>query len=476
MLKPFARIAFPLLSACFALLPVDGRCETPPNIVIFLADDLGWGDLGCYGHPKIQTPNLDKFADEGVRLTQCYSACGVCSPSRASVLTGRTPYRNGVFRWIPNKHEVHLRTSEVTIAELLQREGYATCHVGKWHLNGHFNSTRHPQPDAHGFDHWLATHNNASPSHKDPKNFVRNGEAVGPLEGYSAPLVVEEGLRWLREDRDPNKPFFLNVWTHEPHLPIESDPRFMDLYPSSDEGERQHHGNVTQLDHAFGILITALEEMGLTENTIVLFTSDNGPEGSGKPNLRNPGSQRDRTRGSTGGLRGRKRDDFEGGIRVPGIVRWPGRIKPGTVSSEPVIGSDIFATICEVVGLPQPTDRIIDGASMLPAFEGRPVVRTQPLYWRTHISSPDSRVAMRVGDWKIVADENLEKFQLFNLQDDPGESKDLSAEHPERHLEMKGALLAHDAAVLADGPDWWKKTQPEDRRKAAAAKRKAATE
>lgn len=465
--------ALPLL----AILPGTALSDdAPPNVVVFLADDLGWGDLGCYGHPKIQTPNLDKFAEEGVRLTDCYSACGVCSPSRSAVLTGRTPYRNGVFRWIPNKHEVHLRTSEITIAELLQQRGYATCHVGKWHLNGHFNSPRHPQPGDHGFDHWFATQNNASPSHKNPKNFVRNGVAVGPLEGYSAPLVVDEGLRWLREERDPDSPFFLNVWTHEPHLPIESDPRFMDLYASSDFGERQHHGNVTQLDHAFGKLMRALEAMDLAKNTIVFFTADNGPEGSGKPNLRNPGSQNDRTRGSTGGLRGRKRDDYEGGIRVPGIVRWPGKIEAGTVSAAPVIGSDIFPTICEVIGIPQPADRILDGVSMLPALEGQAVTRTQPLYWRTHISSPDSRVAIRVGDWKIVANEKLDKFQLFNLRDDRGETNDLSEEQPERFLQMKETLLSHDAAVLADGPDWWKKTQPEDRRKAAEAKRKTAAE
>ncbi len=155
----------------------------PPNIVVFLADDLGWGDLACYGHPRIQTPHLDQFAAQGVRFTQCYSACGVCSPSRSSILTGRTPYRNGVYRWIPANHEVHLRNSEITIAELLKDRGYQTCHVGKWHLNGHFNSSKQPQPGDHGFDHWMATQNNAAPSHKDPKNFVRNGVAVGELKG-----------------------------------------------------------------------------------------------------------------------------------------------------------------------------------------------------------------------------------------------------------------------------------------------------
>jgi arylsulfatase A len=180
-----------------------GQSHSSPNVVVFLADDLGWGDLGCYGNRAIKTPNLDRFAREGVRFTQCYAACGVCSPSRSAILTGRTPYRNGVWRWIPEGSDVHLRTSEVTLAEQLKGRGYATCHVGKWHLNGQFNSPRHPQPNDHGFDYWLATQNNAAPSHKDPTNFVRNGKPTGLLKGYSALLVVDEAIGWLHHRGDP---------------------------------------------------------------------------------------------------------------------------------------------------------------------------------------------------------------------------------------------------------------------------------
>jgi len=230
MYRKLLPLLFGLAFACFGQAK-----DKPTNFVVFLTDDLGWGDLACYGHPVIKTPNLDKFAKQGMRFTQSYSACGVCSPSRSSILTGRTPYRNGVWRWIPGGHQVHLRTSEITSAELLKEKGYVTCHVGKWHLNGKFNSKDQPQPDAHGFDHWMATQNNAAPNHRNPRNFVRNGKEVGELEGYSAPLVVEEGIRWLKEKRDPKKPFFLNVWTHEPHLPIESDPKFMELYKEFDD-------------------------------------------------------------------------------------------------------------------------------------------------------------------------------------------------------------------------------------------------
>ena len=388
---------FPIFLLLAPLAFLAAKEKTQPNFVIFLTDDLGWGDLACYGHPVIKTPNLDRFAKQGTKFTQCYSACAVCSPSRSAILTGRTPYRNGVWRWIPGGHRVHLRESEVTLAELLKEEGYATCHVGKWHLNGKFNSKDQPQPDDHGFDHWLATQNNAAPSHKNPKNFVLNGKELGELEGYSAPLVVEEGIRWLKKIRDPKKPFFLNVWTHEPHLPIESDPKFMDLYKEfDDEGIRQHHGNVTQIDHAFGNLMKALDEMGLAENTFVFFTSDNGPEGNGL---------KGRTRGSTGGLRERKRSSHEGGIRVPGIARWPGKVPANVENRTPIIGSDLFSTILGVLDVPPPGDRTIDGTDFMPLFSGKKIEREIPLYWRNHLARGQIRVALRDGDWKILGNE-----------------------------------------------------------------------
>lgn len=423
--------------------------ETRPNVVVFLADDLGWGDLACYGNPRIKTPHLDHFATQGLKLTQCYSACPVCSPSRSAILTGRTPYRNGVFTWIPPGREIHLRRSELTFAKLLHDQGYATCHVGKWHLNGYFNDPRHPQPNDHGYDWWMATQNNAAPSHKNPTNFVRNGEPAGELTGFSAPLVVEEGIKWLKEKRDPNKPFVLCVWTHEPHLPIESDPKFQDLYKDlPDPDQRQHHGNVSQLDDAFGKLMTTLDELKLTDDTFVAFTSDNGPEGDGI---------KARNRGSTGGLRGRKRDVYEGGIRVPGILRWPGQIKPNTTSDVPVIGSDLFATVCEIAKIPIPTDRVIDGGSLLPLFAGKSEVKRQrPLYWRCVIAANWPKTAMRIGDWKIVADEPLTRFELYNVQRDPKEENNLADREKDKFAEMRDALQALNGEIEAEGPNWWK--------------------
>jgi arylsulfatase A len=440
-----------LVSLAFASL---GQAkDKPTNFVVFLTDDLGWGDLACYGHPVIKTPNLDKFAKQGMRFTQSYSACGVCSPSRSSILTGRTPYRNGVWRWIPGGHQVHLRTSEITSAELLKAKGYETCHVGKWHLNGKFNSKDQPQPDEHGFDHWMATQNNAAPNHRNPKNFVRNRKEVGELEGYSAPLVVEEGIRWLKEKRDPKKPFFLNVWTHEPHLPIESDPKFMELYKEfEDEGIRQHHGNVTQIDHAFGKLMKALEELGETENTFVIFTSDNGPEGNGL---------KGRTRGSTGGLRERKRSSHEGGIRVPGIIRWPGQVPAGSTNRTPIIGSDVFSTMLAIADIPLPGDRTIDGVDIRPVFAKKELTRPVPLYWRNHLARADIHVALRDGEWKILGNASLDKFQLYHIEKDWQEKFDLVFAKPEKLAELKEKLLTVHAQVEKEGPsEWWRNEAP----------------
>jgi len=418
-----------------------------PNFIIFLTDDLGYGDLGCYGHKVIKTPNLDQFATQSLKFTQCYSACPVCSPSRSAILTGRTPYRNGVFTWLPEGVEIHLRRSEITLATLLRNNGYATCHVGKWHLNSYFNDPRQPQPNDHGYDHWYATQNNAAPNHKNPKNFVRNGQPVGPQEGYSSHLVVEEAIQWLQKQRDPQKPFFLTVWTHEPHLPIESAPEYQDLYKDlADPDLRQHHGNITQMDAAFGKLMKALDAMNLTNTTFVCFTSDNGPEGNGNTA---------RTRGSTGGLRGRKRAVYEGGIRVPGLIRWPGRVTPG-VSEEPIIGSDLFSTICEAVNVAVPNDRTIDGISLSPVFLGKALERRIPMYWRYHGAPGPMYLAMRQGDYKILANLQLNQFELYNLRTDPQEMRNLVDQEPQRFAALRDTLIRLNEQIEAEGPDWWK--------------------
>jgi len=466
-MNPCVLRLFTLLLALVACASLSGAAARPPNIILFLADDLGYGDLGCYGHPVIKTPNLDAFARQGVRLTQAYAASAVCSPSRSALLTGRTPHRNGVYTWIAEGSEVHLRTSEVTLPKLLRDAGYATCHSGKWHLNGRFNHASQPQPGDHGYDWWLATQNNAAPTHENPSNFVRNGQPAGRLEGYSAPLVAREAITWLREKRDPTKPFFLAVWTHEPHYPIKSDPAFKALYPDlNDDVQREHHANVTQMDHAFGELMRAVDEQKLADTTFVFFTSDNGPEGDG---IKTPG------RGSSGGLRGRKRDLHEGGIRVPGLARWPGRIPAGTTSDVPVIGSDMFPTMLGLGGARVPSDRVLDGVSVLAVLEGRAtrVERPQPLFWRLHMA-PNAKVAMRVDDRKILADAGLTEFELYDLKSDPRETTDLKAREPARFNTMRAQLVRHNAAIDAEGPDWWRRLRPNGGADPAEMKTKAA--
>ncbi|MCX5672147.1 MAG: sulfatase-like hydrolase/transferase, partial [Planctomycetota bacterium] len=245
-----------------------------PNFIVILCDDLGYGDLACFGHPAIKTPNLDRLAADGMRLTECYSAAPVCSPSRAGLLTGRCPIREGIADWIPNNSPIHLKKEAVTVARLLKSAGYATCLAGKWHLSGKMDGSQ-PTPGDHGFDHWMATQNNAAPSHRNPTNFVRNGEKAGPLEGYSSTLIVDEALRWLK-GRQEGQPFFLFLTFHTSHEPVATADEFARRYPDVDHPNRAiYYGNVTQMDHEVGPLLKALDEIGLARGTLIFFTSDN---------------------------------------------------------------------------------------------------------------------------------------------------------------------------------------------------------
>ncbi len=446
MKKPFS-IHLIVAFAVTILMPPfisAGESAQRPNIVIFLTDDQGYGELGCYGHPDIRSPHIDRLAGDGMRFTQAYSASSVCSPSRSAILTGRTPYRNGVYRWIPRGSEVHLRESEVTLPELLKEQGYATCHVGKWHLNAGLRESGQPQPGDHGYDHFLATQNNARPSHRYPTNFVRNGEPIGKADAYSAHFIVEEAIQWLKEARDPESPFFLTVWTHEIHRPVASAPRYRKLYPDKEEATQNYYANVTQLDAAFGELMKAIDHLGEREETLVFFTSDNGPTGGGP----------ERREKYTKGLRGNKRDLFEGGIRVPFIAAWPGHIPAGAVNQEPIVGSDIFTTVCDIVGLSKPTNRDLDGTSIAPAFDGKPIQRSTPLYWRMGGSRP-FQVAMRKDEWKILATDDFDWVELYHLAGDPKEQNELSQERPEVFKRMKDQLLKLNEEIEQEGPDWW---------------------
>jgi arylsulfatase A len=424
--------------------------ETPgrPNLLVLLCDDLGYGDLGCFGHPDIQTPHLDQLAAEGLHLTDCYAAAPVCSPSRAGLLTGRSPDRCGIYDWIPAGSPVHVRREEVTVATLLQRAGYQTCHAGKWHCNGRFNSADQPQPGNHGFDHWFATQNNAHPSHENPDNFVRDGRPVGPLQGHSSALIVQEAVDWLNR-RDPARPFGLFVWFHAPHEPVATSEEFVRRYPGADPMDRAvYYGNVTQTDHEIGRLLSAVDGLGVRDRTLVWFTSDNGPE------TLNRYRGAHRSYGSPGPLRGMKLHLSEGGIRVPGILRWPGHTSPGTTSAEPVCGLDLLPTMCDLLSLPLPPQRAIDGASFLPLLDGRPIDRRVPLHWHYSRALGHHQAALRDGPWKLLADAALQRFELYHLPDDPGETTDLAAREPDRLRVLAARLTALHREVEAEGPAW----------------------
>lgn len=440
--------------------------EPHPNFLIVLADDLGYGDLGCYGNTVVQTPHLDRFAAEGLKFTDYYAPAANCSPSRAGLMTGRTPWRMGIHHWIPMMSPMHLKASEITIASLLRKQGYTTCHAGKWHLNGMFNLPGQPQPNDHGFDHWFSVQNNALPNHHNPYNFVRNGIPAGPLQGYSAELVTDEAVQWLRQGRDPRKPFFLFVCYHEPHEPIATAEKYTRLYANlKDPAERALLGNITQMDAGFGRLMSELDSLALRENTVVFFTSDNGPAQTGIHPY-----------GSAGNLRAKKGYLYEGGIRVPGILRWPGKTKPGAVSDQPVCGVDVFPTFCEIAGAVTPTDRPMDGASWLPLLEGRQVARQTPLYWHFLRAQSLVKVAIREGDWKLVAgidrpelkpgagitEEDLASnrnaeptgFSLFNLRTDLAETTDWKESETARFNGMKERLLKKYHEVRDESPEW----------------------
>lgn len=460
-------LRFALLATLALANPIAaGAPSARPNFVVFLCDDMGYGDIACFGSTIARTPNLDRFAGQGLKLNQCYAGHPNCSPSRTALMTGRIPFRAGIHNWIPEGSPMHLRAGEITLARLLRDAGYATCLVGKWHLSGGFEIAGQPTPKDHGFEYWFAAQNNAIPSHHDPKNFYRNGKALGPLSGYSAQLVAAEAVEWLADKRDKTKPFFLYVALHEPHEKIATDPRFLKLFPSPDDPSRaEFWGNIAQIDDAFGKLMKSLDELKLADNTLVLFTSDNGAALT----MQHP-------HGSTGGLRGKKSTIYEGGVRVPGIVRWPGRVRPGQTSEEPVSNIDVLPTFCAVAKVEPPASRPLDGASFVPVLEGGSIVRKTPLYWQFHRADSPHKVGMRVGDWKLYATitgpqltskgeisqedldslnhAKLDTFALYDLRNDRTEMNDLAAAEKTRLAEMSATMRSLFREVLAESPRW----------------------
>lgn len=449
------------ISAAILPLACGAADDQPkPNILLILADDLGYGDLGCFGHSLIKTPTLDSLAAAGAKFTDCYASAPVCSPSRSGLLTGRIPHRLGIDDWIPQGSPVHLRREEITVAQLLKKAGYATCHVGKWHCNGKFNNpNQQPQPGDAGFDHWFSTQNNAAPDHHNPVNFVRNGKRVGPLQGYSSDIIVDEAIAWLKyihtAPGETGKPFCLFVWFHATHEQVATAEQFVNLYPNTDPPEKAiYYGNVTQADAAVARLLGTLDELKLRQNTLTVFTSDNGPE------IYKRYPKAIHCHGSTGGLRGSKLHLHEGGLRVPGILHWPGHVAANTKISDPVSNLDLLPTFCAAAGVELPRERHIDGANILPLLSSGSIERHTPLYWQYDVALGDPKIAMREADYKLLSAADFTGLELYNLRTDPQERDNLVERDAARRDQMLGKMRGLHDQIKKEEPVWPPFTPP----------------
>ena len=436
--------------------------EDKPNIILILLDDSGWTDFASYGS-EIDTPNIDQVAKEGMKFTDCHSAAPNCSPSRAGILTGRTPSRVGMYSYRPPGHVMHLRSEEVTVAEVLKKKGYKTGHFGKWHLSTLLDD-KQANPNDQGFDYSLGTDNNASPTHLNPVNYVRNGKKVGKMEGYSCQIVVDETIKWLDKIEAKENPFFACVWYHEPHTPIASPSKLVEKYkkkyPKLSKKDATYYANIENVDIATGRLLDHLKKIGVDNNTFIMISSDNG----GLADFSNKG------------LRGKKSNVWEGGHRVPGIFRWPGKIKPGTESGVPICGVDFMPTVCAISGAELPKGKAIDGTDLSKILTGKSeaLSRENPLYWFFYRLNPG--LAIRDGDWALVAETNdgqrpkthglaaddmpfikssqPEKFMLYNLKSDLKQQKDLSQQYPEVLDRLKKMMIKMHKDVLSESPVW----------------------
>jgi arylsulfatase A-like enzyme len=427
---------------------------SPPNIVFIYADDLGWGDLGCYGHPTIRTPNLDRMAAEGARFTQFYSAAPLCSPSRAALLTGRTAGRTGIHFVLFPDSEGGLAASETTIAGVLRSRGYATHITGKWHL-GHL-----PQylPTRHGFDSYFGIPYSNDMSLKtntvydEINKHVGRTRQPGVLERYRTlpglPLMRDEkvaetepdqtqltprytadAIAFIRKQAAAKKPFFLYFPHTFPHVPLAASPLF------KGRSKRGLYGDaVEEIDWSVGEILRTLAELKLEQNTLVMFSSDNG----GAINLGEHG-------GSNGALRDGKATTWEGGLREPFLARWKGRIAPGRVCNEVASTLDIFPTLARVAGAAPPKDRPLDGADLAPLlWEGK--TRRQPDLF---FYNGGRLRAMRRGPWKlhiVSGPKQPERLQLFQVETDIAERFDVAAAHPDIVTRMHEAMRAYEAS------------------------------
>lgn len=443
-----------IVTVTFSSVTYGQSLKKQPNIILILADDLGFGDLSCYGSKRIKTPYIDQMAKEGIQFTQFYSGSAVCTPTRVSILTGRYPLRFNVMQHF-NDEEMYLQPNIPTLPKALKEAGYVTKHVGKWHLGGlneaHIKNRNNsmPGPLQHGFDHYLAMLED--PLYRKPamledrlykdgaKHLVRDEQIIEPINKHWTDVKTDEALAFIDESNGNNKPFFLNLWYDTPHAPYEPAPD-VSLHPYKKKAKGDdllYRSMVSHLDYSVERILTKLKELGIDKNTLVVFTSDNGPAFQGSP----------------GAFKGRKLDFHEGGIHVPGIVWWPGTIEPRKETSQLFHTNDLFPTFCAVANASIKKSYQLDGKNLLPSIVRGESVDHGILFWQIRLYNKNYNYAVvtdnrpepvateiaRKGKWKLLAREG-NPVELFNLEEDPYERWNLVDSYPEITKKMAKEL------------------------------------
>lgn len=453
----------------------DSTKKPPLNFIIVLVDDLGWTDLSCYGSQYYETPNIDRLASQGMQFSNAYAACAVCSPTRAAVLTGRYPARVGVTDWIRARFQREeeptpeqklpdyvgdssqellcprnpfwMELNEITLSEALKPAGYLSCHVGKWHLG-----MENWYPEKQGFDFNIGGCDfGQPPSYFDP--YYREKQGYIPTlkprkEGeYLTDRENDEAVSFIRENRD--RSFFLYMAHYAVHTPLQAKNDLIARYKAkkpTNHNNPVYAGMVHSVDEAVGRIMSTLDELNLTNNTVIIFTSDNGGLMSSTSNTP---------------LRAGKGYPYEGGIRVPLIIRWHDVVEPGSVCDEPVSSIDYFPTIMEAAGVKIPSGHIIDGENLLPVLTQTGGLKRDAIYWHfPHYRQRDivPYSIIRAGDWKLIKRYEGKTFELFNLNDDLGEKNDLSKQIPAKVRELDARLTTWlketDAKLPKKNPDY----------------------
>lgn len=459
----FPRSFFMVGSLLAAFSPAVAECgigaAMRPNIILMMADDLGWGDPHCFNPVSpIRTPHLDAMAAAGMKFNRFYAAAPVCSPTRGSCMTGRHPFRYGVYF----ANAGHMRQGELTLAELLKGCGYETGHFGKWHLGtltkavrdsnrgGKKHLEEYAPPQDNGFDVCFSTEAKVptwDPMWKPAEDAARKGwdyiENLGMavqygtrywnekgedvkknLEGDDSRVIMDRAIPFIEQAAKDQKPFFTVIWFHAPHLPVVAGPKHAAIYSEYDSFQKNYYGSVTAMDEQIGRLRAVLKEAGVADNTMVWFCSDNGPEGSAE-----------NSPGSAAHFRGRKRSLYEGGIRVPGILEWPAKVKAGSETDFPSVTSDYLPTIIDTLGVKMADNRPIDGISLLPVLNGEMIDRQKPIGFLSN-----KKRALMTGQYKLYSSDEGVTWELYDLLADPAEKKNLASKLPEKVAAMEKVL------------------------------------